>query len=185
VNGPGQDIGALYFGYRWAALHEPGCPRQGTDSWEATQYIREGLDGEVRETVLRLACHDCGAVTFETTAGPAQVQHARGADIGYGRRPEKTAGLWLHPGPRLWPGEEHGPREFLVTRTPDRPREPGDAVGKVAWQLGPRGGIRWTAGLGVTSHGTARADAGRDFPSRHAAVAWIALQPASAEEGHR
>jgi hypothetical protein len=67
-----------------------------------------------------------------------------------------------------------------VTRTSDRPRQPDDVAGIVAWTLGKRGGVHWGAGLGATDHGTAKTGAGQEFSSRRAAVAWIAAQLAEA-----
>jgi hypothetical protein len=175
------NIRAQYFDFRPAAGHLPDCPRAGTDVWEATRYTDVSFDGEtVRETTIRLACHDCGAVTFETFDGPSsafQGTHAR--HVGYASRPEKVGGLWLHPGPPIWHDDDRGPTAYYVTETRDRPCDPADVAGVVGWHLGPRGGVRWGAGVGQTASGCVRESSGRDWPSRRAAVAWIAARLAA------
>lgn len=173
----GHSIRSLYFDFVPAAGHGPGCPRHGSNEWEVTRCLDTRYDGEVRRTTLRYACHQCGAVVFETFDGrPASFQPSHASETGYGSRPERVAGLWLWPGPRIWPGEERGPASYYVTRGKDRPREPGEAVAVIGWHLGPRGGVRWTAGLRPTGHGTVTARADQDFASRRAAAAWVAGQ---------
>jgi hypothetical protein len=172
-----QHISTLYFGFRPVAGHMPECSRVGTDAWEATQFTRPGPDDEVKETVFRFACHECGVVAFESFDGPAaSLEFTHASEAGYGSRPQRAAGLWLHPGPRAWHGDDRGPRESYVTAGKDRPRQPGDVAGMVAWHLGRRAAVRWSAGLGLTGHGTVKAAAGQEFSSRCAAVAWIAAQ---------
>lgn len=102
----------------------------------------------------------------------SETTHA--SEVGYGSKPERVAGVWLWPGPRIWHGDGRGPVAYFITATKDRPRCPEDVVGRVAWSLGPRGGIRWSAGLGCTGHGTVLESAGQTWPSRRAAVAWVA-----------
>jgi hypothetical protein len=172
----GRHITSLYFEYNPVNRHAPGCPRQGSDLWEVTRYAYEGFSGETRETTVRILCAECGAAMFFSTDGTLAEECTDASVIGFGSRPERAAGLWLHPGPVLWRGEGHGPASFYVTRTKDRPRTPGDVTGAVGWGLGPRGGTRWNAGLGLTQHGNIQTPAGRDFTSRRAAVAWIAGQ---------
>jgi hypothetical protein len=176
------NIRAQYFDFRPVAGHLPDCPRAGSDVWEATRYTWHGFDAAetVRETTFRLACHDCGVVAFETFDGPSsgfRCTHAR--HVGYASRPERVGGLWLHPGPPIWDDDDRGPSAYYVTETRDRPRDPADVAGVVAWHLGPRGGVRWGAGLGQTDSGCVRESAGQDWPSRRAAVAWIAARLAS------
>jgi hypothetical protein len=173
----GQHISALYFGYRPVAGHLPECSRAGTDVWEATRFTWDGLDGETRETTFRFACLECGVVAFQSFDGAVSgLEHTHATEIGYGTRPERVAGLWLHPGPRIWHGDERGPTAYYVTRGKDRPRQPADVAGMTGWHLGRRGGLRWSAGLGATDYGTVQTSAGQDFASRRAAVAWIAAQ---------
>jgi hypothetical protein len=171
-----KNISSLYFRFRPVAGHLPDCRHHGTDAWEVTRHVWDGLDGETRETTIRLACHDCGVVHFEHAGAAMSMETTHASEIGYGSRPERVAGLWLHPGPRIWDGDERGPTAFYVTRTKDRPRVPGDVLGVVGWHLGPRHGVRWGAGLGATGHGTVLVSADQDWPSRRAAVAWIAAQ---------
>lgn len=171
----GRTIEALYFGYQPAAGHLDGCPRRGSDTWDVTRYTRLSFDGQARETVLRLACGQCGVLHFCSFDGEStETTHA--SVLGFGRKPEKVAGLWLHAGPPLWYGDDRGPLSWYVTVTRDRPQRPEDVAGVVGWSTGPRGGIRWRAGIGVTEYGNAREAAGQDFASRRAAVAWIAAR---------
>ena len=172
-----RNISSLYFRYEPVAAHLPDCPHAGTDMWEATRFTWRGFDGEVRDDTLRLACHACGAVAFMAADREMpEVERTSASEIGYASRPERVAGLWLHPGPRIWRGDDRGPTSYYVTVARDRPRVPGDVAGVVGWQLGPRGGVRWAAGLGLTGTGRAREPAGQDWPSRRAAVAWIAAR---------
>jgi hypothetical protein len=170
------NISSLYFRFRPVAGHEPGCPREGTDTWEVTWYVR---DFPRDETTIRLACADCGTVAFFAADGSLSTEHTHASQIGWGSRPDKVAGLWLHAGPPVWYRDDRGPTAYYVTTTPARPSEPGQAAGIVGWHTGPRGGIRWGAGLDPTDHGTVAVAAGRDFSSRRAAVAWIAAQLAA------
>jgi len=177
VSAAGQDIHRLYFEFGPVAAHRAGCPQRGSDVWEVTRHQDKHSGGETRRTTLRYACHRCGAVAFETFDGPdAAFEPTHATQTGYGAGPERVAGLWLWPGPRIWPGDARGPLACYVTRGKDRPRRPEDTVGVVGWHLGRRGGIKWSAGLGCTDHHTVTVSAGQDFASRRAAVAWIAAQ---------
>jgi hypothetical protein len=178
----GHSISSLYFGFGPVAGHLPDCPYAGTDVWEVTRYQRKNLDGEVRETTFRLTCHDCGVLHFQDLDGPtSSFETTHATEAGYGSKPERVLGLWLWPGPRIWYGDGRGPTAYYVTRGKDRPREPADAVGVVGWGLGKRGGVRWSAGLEPTGHGTVKTTPGQDWPSRRAAVAWIAAQIGGAQ----
>jgi hypothetical protein len=168
-------ISTLYFGFGPVAGHAEDCPHHGTDIWEVTRYRETRFGGEIRETVIRLACHECGVVHLETIDGePGTTETTSGAEIGYAARPERVAGLWLWPGPRMFYRDEHGPMSFYVTEAKTRPRSPAETVGIVGWGLGPRGGTRWQAGMGVSGHRTVVVRAEQDFTSRRAAAAWIA-----------
>jgi hypothetical protein len=126
--------------------------------------------------VFRFACHDCGAVHMETIDGePGTFETTSSAKVGYASRPEKVARLWLWPGPLMfYDDDKRGPMAFYVTETKTRPRQPADTVGLVSWGFGPRYGIKWQAGMGVSDHHTVAVRAEQDFTSRRAAVAWIA-----------
>jgi hypothetical protein len=41
------------------------------------------------------------------------------------------------------------------------------------WSLGPRGGVRWGAGIGATEYGTVLRGSEQSWPSRRAAVGWV------------
>jgi hypothetical protein len=177
-------IGTHYFGFTAVAGHAEDCPHHGTDMWEVTRYRDTRFDGEARETVFRFACHDCGAIHLETVDGePGTTETTSGSEAGYAAKPERVAGLWLWAGPLMfYDDHERGPTAFYVTETKTRPRHPGETAGVVSWGLGPRYGIKWHAGLGVSDHSTVAVRAEQDFTSRRAAVAWIARQLA---EGNR
>ena len=176
-------ISIHYFGFRPVAGHAEDCPHRGTDMWEVTRYRETRFDGEVRETVFRFACHDCGVIHLETVDGePGTTETTSGSEAGYAAKPERVAGLWLWAGPRMFYRDEHGPTAFYVTDTKTRPRSPADTVGVVSWGLGPRLGIKWHAGMGVSDHSTVAVRAEQEFTSRRAAVAWIAGELAA---GHR
>jgi hypothetical protein len=169
-------IDSLYFDYRPAAGHLESCLRRGTDAWEVTRHVSRSYgDDDKSEVTIRLACHDCGVVHFESARSEnLSTEIAHGSEIGYGSRPERVAGLWLWPGPRIWHGDGRGPTVYLITATKDRPTRPEDVLGKVGWCLGRRGGIHWSAGVGCGRYGSVLEAAEQTWPSRRAAVAWVA-----------
>lgn len=183
MSGLAKSIDALYFGYKPVAGHAEDCLRRGTDVWEVTrhtEYVPSWSDRHP-EVTLRLACHECGVIYFQTTGAEPSFQTTHASEIGYASRPEKVAGVWLHPGPRIWHGDERGPSRFYVTATKDRPRQPADVLGMVGWSLGRRGGVRWGAGVGCTGHGTVEVSSGdQTWTSRRAAVAWVVANAAGA-----
>jgi hypothetical protein len=173
-----HNISTLYFAYRPVAGHMPSCSRAGTDIWEAADFRHENFDGETTEYTFRFACFECGSVAFfRFGTGPDTIEGTSAVNIGFGSAPERVLGVWLHPGPRFWHADDRGPAAFYVTLGKDRPRVPADVVGVVGWHLGKRGGVRWSAGLGCTSHGGVETISEQDFGSRRAAVAWITAQP--------
>jgi len=179
------DIKRLYFEFVPAAAHEPVCPRRQANSWEVTRYTRTDFSGaDIREIVFRFACHDCGAVSFETfDREPASVERTHADQVGYGAKPERVGSLWLHPGPRIWHNDTRGPTTFYVTETKERPQSYDAVAGVIGWNLGPRGGIKWFAGLWLTEHGIVRVHADQDWPSRRAAVKWVTEQLAADKAG--
>ena len=170
----GKSIDDLYFRFRPVAGHLEGCPRCGTDVWEVTRFTRDGFDGERRETTIRYACRLCGVVGFESTDGDMSTEHTHASQVGYASKPERVLGYWLHPGPGIWHGDDRGPTVFFVTASKVPPRRPEDVLGKVGWNLGPRHGLRWGAGLGCSDHGTVVRAAEQTWTSRRGAVAWVA-----------
>ncbi len=149
------------------------APRHGTDVWEVTKFTRDGFDGERCETTIRYACRQCCMVGFEGTDGDMRIDHTHATQIGYGSKPERVLGAWLHPGPLIWHGDDRGPTAYLVTAGKEPPRSPEAVLGEVGWSFGPRYGVRWGAGLGCTGHGTVLAGSGQSWTSRRAAVAWV------------
>lgn len=182
-------LSTLYFGFASINEHGAGCSRAGTDVWEVTRhndlaFSVESWDKELREATLRMACTECGVITFYMLKPDADLviptEHTTTGAVGWGSRPERVLGLWLHAGPPIWPGDERGPLSFYVTRTRERPRRPEDCVGVVGWHLGKRHGVRWGAGLHPTDHGTVERNCGDDdFATRHAAVRWLAKELAA------
>lgn len=177
-----KSMDALYFGYRPVAGHMEDCRWHGTDVWEVTRHIWESFSGDRCEETIRLACHECGVVHFRGPSDGLGSFEATHADqVGYASKPERVLGVWLHPGPRIWHGDERGPLSFYVTRSRERPRQPEDVLGVVGWTLGRRGGTRWGAGVGCTHHATVEISSGdQTWPSRRAAVAWVLAQAGGA-----
>jgi hypothetical protein len=174
VSGLAKSIDALYFDYKPVAGHLEGCRYRGTDVWEVTRYAWESFDGERCEETLRLACHECGVVHFRGPrdgVGSFETTHAN--QVGYASRPERVLGVWLHPGPRIWYGDERGPLVYFIAASKEPPHRPEDVIGKVGWSLGPRGGVRWGAGIGATGHATVLRASEQTWASRRAAVAWV------------
>jgi hypothetical protein len=172
----GMHIDSLYFRYQPAAGHFPDCARAGTALFEVAEFIWESYDGTVRETSIRLVCRTCGSVKFIKFDGAAGFGGTVVNRIGYGSKPDHVAGLWLHPGPPILPGDDRGPTAYLVTTTRACPADRADVAGVVGWRAGPRGGIRWQAGLGYSEHGHVTTSADQTWASRRAAAAWIAAQ---------
>jgi hypothetical protein len=168
-----KNIDDLYFRYRPVAGHLEDCPRYGTDVWEVTRFTGDGPGGERRETTIRYACRQCGVVGFEGTGGEMSIEHTHASQVGYGSKPERVLGVWLHPGPRIWYCDDRGPAAYLVTAGKEPPARPEDVLGEVGWCLGPRHGVRWGAGLGRAGHDTVLTSSGRTWASRRAAVAWV------------
>jgi hypothetical protein len=164
----------LYFGYRPADSHLPDCSRKGTGLMEVTRAVELDFHDEVTSERYRLACSKCGTAVFVAADGELDRESTHASRIGFGSPPERVGGLWLHPGPPLLRDDPHGPWEYLVTRDREQPREPGDVAGRIRRDLGPRGGISWQAGIGYSEAGLVTRTAGQQFPSKRAAVRWIA-----------
>ena len=182
----GRHIASLYLDYRPFGRHQPGCAAAASSQWEVTEYRWEPSYTQTSEITVRLACHACGAVVLlawkeddEAEKPTVQQEHTHADHIGYGSKPAHVAGLWLHAGPSLWPGEKNGPSAYYLTKTKERPRTRADVVGIVAWKMGKRGGTKWVAGVGCDEFGSAERVADDEFASRPAAVKWVAAQIAA------
>jgi hypothetical protein len=184
VSGTAKSIDALYFDYKPVAGHMEDCRFHGTDLWEVsrhTEYVPSWSERRP-EVTLRLACHACGVVHFQTSDAEGSFETTNAGQVGYAGKPERVGGVWLHAGPRMWYGEERGPACFYVTTSKDRPRQPSDVLGMVGWGLGHRGGVRWSAGVGCTGHGTVEISSGdQTWTSRRGAVAWVVDPAAGAQ----
>lgn len=170
----GFSIRHLYFEFRPVAGHMAACSRAGTDVWEVTRYRWLSLHDEVRETVIRYACHECGVVAFESAGGDMSFEGTSCANVGYASKPVKVARVWLWPGPPIYHGDKNGPTAYYITTVRTRPRDPGDVAGVVGWYLhGPRRAVRWSAGVGLGPHGGVMTDSGVPHKSRLAAATWV------------
>jgi hypothetical protein len=179
----GRHIASLYLDYRPFGRHQPGCAAAASSQWEVTEYRWEPPYKAESEITVRLACHECGAVVLlawkedgEAEKATVQQEHTHADYIGYGSKPARVAGLWLHPGPSMWRGEENGPTAYYLTKTKERPRTHADVVGVVGWKMGPRGGTKWVAGTGCTDRGSIERAADGEFASRPAAVKWVVAE---------
>lgn len=164
--------------------HRDGCKLFGTGMWEvARMRIEAGPVFAEDQVVTRMLCRQCAAVHL--VAADADKRRATSIDqIGYGGRPERAAGLWLHPGPPMFPGDDDGPWEYYASGSPDAPARPEDVIGLIARRHGQRGGTLWRAGYGVRK-GTYRGyhvdrQGPHYFRSRAAAAKWLAAQHAQA-----
>lgn len=164
----------LYFEFQPAAAHKSDCPRRGTALVEATKHVETDLYGEVEQETYRFACSECGEVLFVFSDHDLSSERTNVGQIGFGAKPEWVGGFWLHPGPRLLIDDEKGPWEYLVTRKRTRPQTTDEVVGKIHSVPGPRGGTRWSAGVGYDERGFVTANAEDFFRSKPAAVGWIA-----------
>lgn len=170
-----QHISTQYFGYQSAAGHLGTCSRHGTDVWEVTRWRDVSFDEEIRQTVIRLVCSECGVIHLETATGDVSTSTTHAGELGFGSRPQREAGLWLWAGPLIWHGDDRGPTVFFLTADKVRPRSADDVLGAVGWSVGPRGGVRWFAGTGYTGYGVKTGYSGH-FTTRRAAVKWAAAE---------
>lgn len=172
-----------YFGFVPLDGHRKTCSRFGTALWEIAHLRRERLrseeaGGDVVETITRTLCSECGVVRLEH--GDSGGSETTNVDrIGYGAKPQRCAGLWLHPGP-LWGWAEvdaHGPEAYYVTGSPTTPATRDDVLGQVGWFKTRRGAVRWYAAYGLTKAGhMGRRPDPNEFKSRTAAAKWVAEQ---------
>lgn len=182
----GRHISSLYFDYRPAGWHLAGCAAAVSNRWEVTEYTWQPSYIPKSEHTIRLFCPECGAAMFfswqendEADKPTVEREQTRAEHIGYGSKPERVAGLFLHAGPPLLCGQ--GPDAYYLTRTKDRPRARGDVAGMVGQKRGRRGGIRWVAGIGCGELGGIERAADGDFASKAAAVKWVAGELAAAD----
>jgi hypothetical protein len=90
MRGTGKTIDALYFGYSPVAGHAQGCPRHGTDTWDVTRFSKFGLNDQVTETVIRLACDKCGVVAFTSFDGDRSTETTHADVIGFAASPRRS-----------------------------------------------------------------------------------------------
>jgi hypothetical protein len=167
-------IDGEYFRYGPAAGHLESCRYHGTDMWEVSVHRDYSFQDELRETKIRLACLTCGVLHYEWVPGEMSSETSNASELGYGSVPERVLGVYLWAGPKFFYYDDHGPEAFLITLARERPATRADVLGAVAWSLGPRGGIKWRAGLGCSEpRGGAVAGAHTEFASRRSAVKWV------------
>lgn len=178
-----------YFEFVPMTGHQKTCSRYGTAVWEVARHRRERMrseedGGDFTELTTRTLCSECGVVRLEHSDGESyETTHVD--RIGYGSKPQRCAGLWLHPGP-LWGRHELdqlGPEAFYVTGSPSRPTTREDVIGQVGWFKTPRGAVRWYAGYGLVSDSRVgrlkKVPSSNEFKSKTAAVKWVAEQHAT------
>lgn len=134
-------ISDQYFGFQALGRPQPGLPPAPHEHGETTVYrtacgALPCSDGEPKrdgyQIVVRMVCRECTNVS----------------KIGYGSKPARAAGLWLHPGPPFVNRDDHGPEAHYVTGSKDSPSTREDVIGLVGWKIGKRGGKVWWAGYG-------------------------------------
>ncbi|MFC6885261.1 MULTISPECIES: hypothetical protein [Actinomadura] len=183
---PSYSIGELYFDFAPLDDHRPTCSRAGTALWEVARLGRSRLrsqesGGDYTETTLRMLCRECGVVRLERGEGLIH-ELTNVAQIGYGGKPSRCAGLWLHPGPLFGYREldELGPETFYATGSATAPTAREDVIGTVSWYKTERRATRWSAGYRLTEYGNAaRVPNPNHFSSKTAAARWIAEQHAA------
>lgn len=165
----GHGIADAYFGWHHGIGHRPGCRTPNLDfSWQ-TAPKASGAES----MTVRIVCLNCGAA-FVLKGTDPEYHGTTAQHLGYGSPTYKAAGLWVHAGPTR-PYEDE-PDAYLITRTSAPPRSGADVLGFAARTRGPRGGIKWAAGLGVYDRGvsTVTTAGPEDLPSMTAAVRWVA-----------
>lgn len=179
-----------YLGFTPTTSHLKDCKFAGTDMWEVARLHRTRrraaeYGGDYTETIVRLLCRTCGVVHMDHGESWG-TQTTTTEQIGYGAKPQRCAGLWLHPGPvRYNHADSHEPELLYVTGSQTPPADHTDVIGIIGWERpfnGSRyGAVRWWAGLGVTEDGRARTLAPEDLTlkSRTAATRWVAEQHAA------
>ncbi|MDN3356033.1 hypothetical protein [Actinomadura sp. DC4] len=179
-----------YFGHQPLNGHHPDCVAAGptgNGGWEAAIAIDEipfvdpktGDRGYRRECGLRLLCRSCGAV-IQLHADDADALHYTNVtELGYGSKPERCAGMWLHPGAPLLPGE--GPYDYYVTDSPHPPADESQVAGVISRFVTKRGAKQWLAAYGQRQGGGAISRTDEHFKTKAAAVKWITATRAAAE----
>lgn len=179
-----------YFGFQELAEHAADCPLHGTNMWEVTRLRQDNSvlqpDGSRDETTVRLVCGKCRVVHLETAHGSTSSELTSADRIGYGAKPQRSCGLWLHAGPHMPLSftNDRGPEVYYLTGSNEPPTSPDDVIGMVGWASGQRGGIRWWAGYGMHEgrHGVhVERTADNDFKTRTAAVQWVVDEHAAAQ----
>lgn len=175
-----RSIHEQYFGFRPVAGHMPDCPLYGTDMWEVTRNRAEPLGGGQAEITIRMICRKCGVVQSETGTGEASESTST-EKIGYGSRPSRSFGLWLHPGPAFAYLDDRGPESYFVTGSPTPPATESEVIGIISCYQTRRDATRWRGGYGYrTGGGVEQAEEG--LSSRNKAVHWVADRHAEAQQ---
>ncbi|MFI1535481.1 hypothetical protein [Streptomyces anandii] len=187
----------LYLG--WTDLdHQQDCP---LPVWEPQLRIDQGRRGRLlahdhdhgcpveecdhanlfRRFTVRLVCRSCSAVHI-ITGQDVGISRTTTQVYGFGQPALETDGLWLWPGQQTLPGVDGEPREWVITRTPDRPCEPADVDGLICRYLSSGGHRRWQASAIADPTGPYGDDQLRwarrssEHRSVSQAAAWIAAQ---------
>lgn len=188
-----------YFDWRPTPAHGKGCKQT---RWEVRER-RTDYPSSGREDIdLQLVCPEVGgcgvAITWSFSLAPDKdeesgdprsgIGYSSGpvAHIGYGVKPVRVNGVWLHSGPPLLPGYGDGPDYYLVTSSPSPPAGWADVLGVIGQvrRHGRQLKGRWfaTADYAEGRHGgMSPQQTAEDRTSRTAAVAWVIAQTEATE----
>lgn len=179
-----ESIHRTYFGYAPLGGHEPGC-RAGNSGWEVSIATDERyrVDQSTGEEVdhsaadVRLVCRSCRRVVLFHLRGMNSYEYTHVDRIGYGTKPERCAGVWLHAGqPLTYLSDDPGPWDYYVTGSPTPPADESEVLGIMSRNLTPRQAQRWLAGYGQRPGGGAITSTDERFKTKTAAVRWITAE---------
>lgn len=167
-----ESIHRTYFGYAPLGGHEHGC-RADNGGWEVSIATDERVDHD-NVADLRLVCRSCGRVVLLHGKNYEFTSVER---IGYGSKPERCAGVWLHAGqPLTYLSTDPGPWDYYVTGYLTPPADESEVLGIITRAITPRGAQRWLAGYGQRPGGGAITNTDERFKTKFAAVRWITAE---------
>lgn len=193
-----------YMDWRPMAAHADGCKRTG---WDVRRCERESYGGS-RDIGVRAICPEtggCGVVVelmfHLADERDPDTQDLRSGEsysgghvdrIGYGTKPTKIGGVWLHAGPPFaafsWATDD-GPEWWYVTRSETPPASCDETLGKI-FRLRKDGRQlkgRFGAGAGWKRDRYASGELLRerrdDLTSRTAAARWVEQRAAELAAG--
>lgn len=168
-----NDAHGLYLGWSQPG-HHPDCPRRVWEvdtrtNHDARRGRHEGAehrcpnedcshDDQYSELTVRVICRGCTAVHVYVGEETARSGGST-RQLGYGQRPRKVGGLWLHPGaPLLY--DDEVPWDFLCALDRVDRLEREHIVGYIRQARGRLGALKWSAAavpeLGDTGRASGR-----------------------------